>query len=162
MIELDPQMPAGTVGIRASGKITDEDYREVLSRPWAKGCNEERQALYVLEKDFSYSAGAAWEDTKPVGRHLTGWQQVAVASDADWLEHNIQAFGWLMPGEIRVFESRRHRRRTGVVGGHRRRLRRLKSPASGSEGGRLGDGGSDAEDRDDHRREHGQQWPDPP
>ena len=30
MIELNPQMPAGTVGVRAYGKVTGEDYREVL------------------------------------------------------------------------------------------------------------------------------------
>jgi hypothetical protein len=105
MIELIPQMPAGTVGIRASGKITDEDYRQVLVPALGEALQRGNvKLLYVLEKDFSYSAGAAWEDTKLWARHLTGWQKVAVASDADWLEHSIKAFGWLMPGEIRVFE----------------------------------------------------------
>ena len=105
MITLIPQMPQGAIGVRASGKITDEDYREVLVPALAEALQDENvKLLYVLEKGFSYSAGAAWEDTKLWARHLTGWQKVAVVSDADWLEHSIKAFGWLMPGEIRVFD----------------------------------------------------------
>jgi len=30
---------------------------------------------------------------------------VAIVSDADWLENGIKAFGWLMPGEVKVFET---------------------------------------------------------
>jgi hypothetical protein len=105
MIELIPHMPLGTIGVRASGKITDEDYRDVLVPHLADALQHGKvKLLYVLEEDSSYSAGAAWEDTKLWARHLTGWQKVAVVSDADWLEHGIKAFGWLMPGEIRVFD----------------------------------------------------------
>ena len=99
-----PTHAQGTVGARVSGKITDEDYREVLVPALGEALQRGQvKLLYVLEKDFSYSAGAAWEDTKLWARHLTGWQKVAVVSDAEWLE-SIRAFGWLMPGEIRVFE----------------------------------------------------------
>lgn len=54
--------------------------------------------------DFSYSAGAMWADTRLWARHLKGWRKVAVVSDADWLENSIKAFGWMMPGDIEVFE----------------------------------------------------------
>lgn len=30
---------------------------------------------------------------------------MAVVSDADWLENSVKAFGWLMPGKVRVFET---------------------------------------------------------
>jgi hypothetical protein len=32
-------------------------------------------------------------------------EKVAVVSDADWLENSVKAFGWLMPGKVRVFET---------------------------------------------------------
>ena len=105
MITLIPDMPMGTVGVRASGRITDEDYREVLVPALGEALQGGKvKLLYVLDEDFAYSAGAAWEDTKLWARHLRGWEKVAVVSDADWLEHSIKAFGWLMPGDIRVFE----------------------------------------------------------
>jgi hypothetical protein len=107
MIRILDDMPAGTVGVEAVGKVTEDDYRDVLA-PAVRAALERRDArlLYVLGEEFdSYSPGAAWADAKLWAGHLTGWQKVAVVSDADWLERSIKAFGWLMPGEIRVFET---------------------------------------------------------
>ena len=30
--------------------------------------------------------------------------RLAVVTDKDWMRHGIAAFGWLIPGEIRVFD----------------------------------------------------------
>jgi hypothetical protein len=30
---------------------------------------------------------------------------VAIVPDADWLENDIKAFGWLVPGEVKIFET---------------------------------------------------------
>jgi hypothetical protein len=62
--------------------------------------------LYVLGEDFdSYSAGALWADTKLLAENRKAWKKVAIVSDADWLENSVKAFGWLMPGEVKVFET---------------------------------------------------------
>lgn len=34
----------------------------------------------------------------------SSWERLAVVTDKDWMRHAIAAAGWLMPGEIRVFE----------------------------------------------------------
>ena len=60
--------------------------------------------LYVLDEGAEYSAGAMWADSKLWTKHLKSWSRVAVVSDAEWLERSIHAFGWMMPGEIKVFE----------------------------------------------------------
>jgi hypothetical protein len=98
-------MPAGTTGVHASGKVTEEDYREVLV-PALEAALEQGpvRLLYVLDDGFEYSAGAMLADTKLWLHHLKGWERVAVVSDADWLENAVKAFGWMMPGEVRVFE----------------------------------------------------------
>jgi hypothetical protein len=31
-------------------------------------------------------------------------RSLAIVSDADWLENAVKAFGWMMPGEVKVFE----------------------------------------------------------
>lgn len=62
--------------------------------------------LYVLDEDFgSYSPGAMWADTNLWAQHLRAWKKIAIVSDADWLENSVKAFGWLMPGEVKVFEN---------------------------------------------------------
>lgn len=34
-----------------------------------------------------------------------GWKKIAIVSDAEWLEHSVKVFGWLIPGEIKVFDT---------------------------------------------------------
>lgn len=107
MIRVIENMPPGTVGVEAVGKVTEDDYRNVLV-PAVAGAVERGDArlLYVLGEDFeSYSPGALWADTKLWAQHRSGWKRVAIVSDADWLENSMKAFGWLMPGEVKVFES---------------------------------------------------------
>ncbi len=107
MIKVIEDMPPGTIGLEAIGKVTDEDYERVLV-PAVTAALERKDVrlLYVLGDEFdSYSAGAVWADTKLWAGHLTSWQKVAIVSDADWLENAVKAFGWLMPGEVKVFDD---------------------------------------------------------
>ena len=106
MITVIEGMPAGTIGFRAHGKVTAEDYETVLA-PTAKAALDAGSVrlLYVLADETSYSPGAMWADTKLWAGNLRGWERVAVVSDADWLENAVKAFGWMMPGEVKVFDD---------------------------------------------------------
>ena len=106
MIKVIENMPAGTIGFEASGKVTDDDYETVLV-PAVRAALEagEVRLLYVLPEGTQYSPGAMWADTKLWAGNLRGWRRVAIVSDADWLENAIKAFGWMMPGEVRIFDD---------------------------------------------------------
>lgn len=106
MIRVIEDMPAGTIGFEADGKVTDDDYREVLV-PAVKAALErgDVRLLYVLPDDTSYSPGAMWADTKLWAGNLRAWNRIAIVSDADWLEGAVKAFGWMMPGKVRVFDD---------------------------------------------------------
>jgi hypothetical protein len=106
MITVIEDLPPGTIGFRASGKVSEEDYDAVLA-PAVKAALEAGRVrlLYVLADETSYSAGAMWADTKLWAGNLRGWDRVAVVSDADWLENAVKAFGWMMPGEVKVFDD---------------------------------------------------------
>jgi hypothetical protein len=89
------------------GKVTEDDYRDVLL-PAVNAAVERHDVrlLYILGEDFeSYSPGAVWADTKLWAQHAKAWKRIAIVSDADWLEHSVKAFGWLIPGEIKVFDT---------------------------------------------------------
>lgn len=107
MIKVIERMPVGTIGLEASGKVTEEDYRDVLVPIVAKAQGQGKvRLLYVLSKDFeSYSAGAMWADTKLWARHLDGWERIAIITDSDWMEHAVKAVNWMASGELKVFES---------------------------------------------------------
>jgi SpoIIAA-like len=108
MIELLHDLPDGVIGLRASDQVTADDYRDAmvpaLEEALARGGV---RLLYVLDAHAKFSPGALFADAKLGVGHLTGWERLAVVSDADWLEHMIKAFGWMMPGEVQAFEGDR-------------------------------------------------------
>ena len=106
MINTLNDLPPGVIGLRASGEVTADDYRDVmvpvLEDALARGGV---RLLYVLDEHTTFRPGALFADTKFSLGHLRGWERLAVVSDADWLENSIKAFGWMMPGEIQVFDD---------------------------------------------------------
>jgi hypothetical protein len=98
--------PENVLAFRAVGTIEKDDYETVLD-PAVHAMLDERDELrlvYVLGEAFEgYSFGAGWEDAKFGIGHLTKWKRCAVVSDRDWVRHMIGMFGWMMPGDIKMF-----------------------------------------------------------
>jgi hypothetical protein len=60
--------------------------------------------LYVLGEDFDgYSGGAMWEDTKVGVSHWSKWDKISLVTDHTAYADGVNAFGWMVPGEIKVF-----------------------------------------------------------
>ncbi len=108
MIELITDLPDRVLGLKATGEVTAEDYTNVVVPALEQKLSSLKKVrlLYVLGDDFkSYSGSAAWEDTKVGMKHLTAFERVAVVTDVDWIENMVKAFGFAMPGEVRVFDE---------------------------------------------------------
>lgn len=108
MIERIDDVPETVLGLRASGEVSADDYREVLE-PALRSAAEsgEIRLLYVLDPSFAMDAGAMMQDAK-VGidlgfAHRAAWKRTAVVTDAEWVAKAIRAFAWMAPGEVRVF-----------------------------------------------------------
>jgi hypothetical protein len=104
------EMPAGALGFRISGSVSRRDYDEVLIPPIraAIEAGEEVRCLCQLGPGFEgYEAGAVWEDIKTgadygLGHHKA-WKRIAIVTDVDWVRHLSALFGWLSPGEMKLF-----------------------------------------------------------
>lgn len=108
MIEVITDLPDRVLGLKASGEVTADDYRNVLVPALEEKLTKHKKArlLYVLDDGFGgYTGGAAWEDAKVGMKHLTAFERVAVVTDIDWVENMVKAFGFAMPGEVRVFDD---------------------------------------------------------
>jgi hypothetical protein len=107
MIRLLDDVPANVLGVEATGTVTDEDYESVLV-PAVRArldAGEKLRFVYVLGAGFDgWTMGAMWEDAKLGVGDLTKWEKVAVVTDKDSIRHMVKAFGWMMPGDARVFE----------------------------------------------------------
>lgn len=107
MIEQLPA-PDGVIAFTAKGKIVADDYRDVL-RPAVDAAvarHDRIRVVFELGPEFDgYSAGAAWEDVKLWGPHLTKWERCAVVSDHGFIVDAVKIFRIVMPGEVKVFSA---------------------------------------------------------
>jgi hypothetical protein len=106
MLKLMTGLPDEVVGVHAVGEVEDDDYESVLSPAIADRLtrHDEIRLLYVLGPEFTgFDADAMWEDAKLGARTFTSYERLAVVTDAPWVRRTVQAMGWLIPGEVRVF-----------------------------------------------------------
>jgi SpoIIAA-like len=110
MVERIDEMPAGTVGFRASGKLTRDDYREVLEPALTEAAESgEIRMLFSLTHFEGLEPGAWFDDVKTglglgIGHH-SAWKRSAVVTDVTWVGKAFELFAWMTPGEVKVFSE---------------------------------------------------------
>jgi hypothetical protein len=105
-----PDLPPGVLGFKATGKITGGEYRDMMKPIYdllEKGGPV--NLLFVVGDDFSgLDLEALWEDMKAGGsvglKHRSAWRRMALVTNKDWIRYGAAGFGWLAPGELRVFD----------------------------------------------------------
>jgi hypothetical protein len=108
MLRSITDLPDGVVGFEAIGEVTADDYEKVLVPAFeaAHATYESVNLLYVLGSDFTgYGEGAEWEDAKFGMTHWSGWGRIAVVTDTEWVRHLLKVFGWMAPGEVKLFST---------------------------------------------------------
>jgi SpoIIAA-like len=108
MVETIADVPEGVTGLRASGKLTKEDYTGTLEPALQETMDSgEARVVFVIEDYEGIEPSAAIEDIKTgLGvefAHRKDWKRLAVVTDIDWMAKAMHAFAWAMPGELRVY-----------------------------------------------------------
>lgn len=107
MLEIIDGLPDSVLGLKASGKVSADDYRQVLAPALEALLSRQAKGrlLYVLGPEFEgFSGGAMWQDARVGLSHFSSFERVAVVTDHDWLENLVNAFGFVLPGEVRTFD----------------------------------------------------------
>jgi hypothetical protein len=108
MIEQMEGLPAGTLGFRAHGRVTADDYERVVvpDVEAAFALNRKLRLLYHVGEDFTgFDPGAMWDDAKLGFRHFSGWDRAALVTDVPWLRMTATALGFAVPAEFRLFSN---------------------------------------------------------
>ncbi len=105
MLKLIEDLPPTVLGIEASGKITHEDYLNVLipnaEAMMAKG---PIKMLYVIGDNFTgFELGALWDDGAFGVKHWHDFSRIAVVADHAWLRGAVSMFKPFFPHEVRLF-----------------------------------------------------------
>lgn len=106
MIELMTPRGVSPMEVRFAGKITDDDYEDVLV-PALEAAIEahDRVRLLVVFDDWGgYELEALLDDARMGLKHWNGFERVAVVSDVAPLNTAIRAFSVLYPCPVAIFE----------------------------------------------------------
>jgi hypothetical protein len=109
MIERIDDAPPGVIGLRASGKLTRDDYRDVLEPALNEAIDSgEARVLFVLP-DFDGLEPGAWIEDVKTGlavefKNRSAWRRFAFVTGVDWIAKAMRMFAWTMPGELAVYE----------------------------------------------------------
>jgi hypothetical protein len=122
VIERIDEMPVGTVGLRASGKLSRDDYRQVLEPALREGIDTgELRLLFVLTDFDGLEPAAVPEDVKTglsawFGHH-SAWKRFALVTDVEWAAKAMRMFAWMTPGEVMIYDLDRLEDARGWVAG---------------------------------------------
>ena len=108
MIEQLSNFPDNVVAIRCKERVTKADYESVLVPAVENALkkHDKVRIYYEITPDYSgFDAGAMWEDFKVGMEHLTRWERIALVTDVEWIKHTMQLFGFITPGEMKVFST---------------------------------------------------------
>jgi hypothetical protein len=106
MMEIIQDMPDNVVAVKASGKVSGEDYDDILIPAVESSLKRHGKirVLYQLSNDFSgFTAGAMLDDAKLGIRHLTEFEKIAVVTDAEWISRAVQFFSFFIPCPVKIF-----------------------------------------------------------
>jgi hypothetical protein len=99
-------LPAGVIGFEASGKLKAEDYRDVVLPALERAARTGEIRFVIVMSSFDGMAGGAlWQDLKIGLEHLRAWKRIALVTDIEWMGHLTNLFGWMTPGDTRVFPA---------------------------------------------------------
>jgi stage II sporulation SpoAA-like protein len=107
MIELLPESRGNMLALRATGKLSGADYREVLAPQVRLLLKQFRtlRVLFVLDNSFAgWSIGAAWANSVLDLRHRRDFEKIAMVGAPKWEEWCVKTgAALLIRSEMRTF-----------------------------------------------------------
>jgi len=106
MLERLVSLPVGIDGVKAVGKVSQQDYQQVFDPliDDARRANRRLRLLYQFGPEFEgFTAGGVWEDASVGLRSLRLIEGLAIVSDVSWIRDSSRLLAFFMPGPVRHF-----------------------------------------------------------
>lgn len=108
MITILPETTGYTLVVKASGKLSVENYETVFIPILEKLIQRYGQIRLVMQFDENFSgweAGAMWDDAKFGVQHRNDFKRVALVGAKKWIEWGTKLGSLLMEGEVKMFPA---------------------------------------------------------
>jgi SpoIIAA-like len=108
MIGLIEDMPAGTIGLEASGKLSREDYRDLIEPALGRAIESGEIRMMFVLSDFEGLEPGAWLEDFKTGlkawfREHSAWRRFALVTNVEWVARATRLFAWVAPAEVMTY-----------------------------------------------------------
>ena len=110
MIEILPESEGNVLILKAVGKLTDADYKEVLIPRLEAIIAEHGKARLLLDMGDEFKGWepkAAWDDARFGLAHRKDFEKMAVIGGPRWVDWALKLGALMVRGEIRSFAAER-------------------------------------------------------
>jgi SpoIIAA-like len=99
-------LPAGVLGLEAHGRVTHQDYKDVLVPRLAEAAARGPvDMIYAIGEDFEgFDLEAMWDDAAAGLRNWKNFRRVAVVADQNWIRAAVSIFAPIYPCAFRLFK----------------------------------------------------------
>ncbi len=105
MFEVLSESEGRRLFIKASGRLTDADYKDLTPRLEAAIDRHGPLRLYVdMEAFEGWEMKAAWDDFAFGIKHWNDFERVALVGDKQWEEISVQVINKFTKGDFRFFD----------------------------------------------------------
>jgi hypothetical protein len=109
MFEILPQSSGALLAVRASGKLSVDDYEKILFPKLDElfKAHKKLNMLVVFDEDFACwsSPQAAWDDAKIGLEHPNDFDRIALVGAPQWVEWGMKLYSLFVKGKLRSFPA---------------------------------------------------------
>ena len=108
MVEILTESHGNILGIKASGMITDDDYKTVIIPALDRvieGFGSGKFLYYLSDEFEGFDLSAAWDDFKYGVGHADKFDKIALVGGPTWMAHTSKICGHFMKAEVSTFEE---------------------------------------------------------
>lgn len=109
MIEVSPSSEGNVLVLKATGKLTDRDYKEVLIprlQALIAAHGKARLLLDMGDEFHGWEPAALWDDARFGLAHRNDFEKMAVVGAPAWVDWGLRVGALIMSGELRSFAAR--------------------------------------------------------
>lgn len=104
-LEFHGQPDKNLVLIKASGKLTDEDYQQFVPQMDQYIQQHGLVRLLVEMEDFhGWDLHGAWDDLKVGLKHRNDLDRIAMVGDKKWQQWMTKIADWFVAGDVRYYD----------------------------------------------------------
>ncbi len=105
MFEVLPESRGRRFFVKVSGRLTDDDYKELTPRLDRAIAEHGRLRMFIDMEEFrGIDLQAVWDDFAFGIKHWNDFERVAIIGDKRWQELLVKTFDPIIKGDFRYFD----------------------------------------------------------